>query len=601
MAASATAPRERTVFLLAAGLAAIYVVARAFTVPIVHDEAMNFFSFVETDDYLPFRARYDAGNHVLLSALGALCYKVFGLHAWALRIPSVLAFGVYAAYAWKWGRLAQRTVVRWCLWAALLATPFVIDFFSLFRGYAVAMAMLLMAAYELHALHQRMNPRGLCITLAAFAMGAYASLNLLVIWAVALLLMAGLILRRQPAAGRRIKLVGLWLGIGLFPMVLIAGYGVKLGRGGALYYGLTNGVLQGTLPSLLKAVFGSAPMIATGTVALIVVAATVVPFLIWRKEPSFSRRSPWILLLVLLWADILSRYVLHMLNGTNYPEDRTAMQWIPLFILLAAFLVDHLAIRHPAARWAALLMLAFPLRTAATANLRTTSYWPEQAIPLQTMRMVEQLQQEADHPFTIGAYHQMLACWGFRTREQLLQLNGLDVAGFPNGGQDVLLIDPRRDRVPQGYERLRREPDGFLEVHRRSRVPAMRLVLDTLIHHGPSDAEFREVWVPPPSSLEGHEYRVVLDLALHTEQEPWTGDLVVEVRADTNYYENTLIQFLRDPQRSDSLHTTRRIPRITPATERVVVYLWNPERRMGALDGRMRVHMLPHTQEQPAE
>jgi hypothetical protein len=123
---------------------------RAVLVPLTHDEARTFFVYTRTGEFLPWLGHWDAGNHVLCTALGWLSYEAFGMAAWSLRLANVLAFGLYAAYAYRWGLLLSDRAVRWCLWPALLFTPVLIEFFALYRGYGMAMAFLLMALYPLH-------------------------------------------------------------------------------------------------------------------------------------------------------------------------------------------------------------------------------------------------------------------------------------------------------------------------------------------------------------------------------------------------------------------------------------------------------------------
>ena len=62
--------RERLLFLSLAALAGLYVVLRAALVPWVHDECASLFWFVERGEFLPWKAHWDANNHVLSSAIG---------------------------------------------------------------------------------------------------------------------------------------------------------------------------------------------------------------------------------------------------------------------------------------------------------------------------------------------------------------------------------------------------------------------------------------------------------------------------------------------------------------------------------------------------
>ncbi len=583
-----TTRAERLAFAALAALVFVYVAARAMLVPVIHDEAMTFFVYVETGDFLPFRAHWDAGNHLLCTALAWVSWSVFGFSAWAVRLPSVLAFALYAVYAWKWGTRLQQPLIRWALWGALLGMPFLLDFFSLFRGYGLAMAFWSMALYEGCALLEKRSTKRLLPTLFASACAAFSSLSLLTLWA-AVLAVTLLVALRKPVRGG--MLTG-WLLLGAAPFAFAVAYAYHLGLRGALYYGTDAGIIGGTLPSLLKAMFGGSNIAAVAVVVLILMAAIVVA---WQTERARDRSfTAWAIFGTagLLWADLLGRQLLFDWNGTLFPEDRTALQWVLLFVLLFAFVLDRVVKAAPKLKWLALAMVILPIRTLSTANLGTTVYWPEQAIPSSIFRAAEQEQQGADHLLTIGAYHQMPACWSFGLRQRGLVLNAVDVSEFPKGGEELLLIDPTRDTVPTGYRALEPAGSGRVALYAHEARMSATLLLDTTFTLERSDAEFKELWHPSVESVHGSAYRIELEMALKPDHEPMTGDLVVETDANGSALHNdhVLFQFMRHPDRSDSIVTVRHVPDVAMRAERVVVFLWNPQQQWYAGSGRLRVY-----------
>src|SRR5262245_25321341 len=86
---------------------AVFVVLRAIHVPMIHDEAATFFIYTRTGQFLPWVAHWDAGNHVLMSALSVPAYHLFGPAPWALRWFAVASYGLYGWYAWRWGSLLR--------------------------------------------------------------------------------------------------------------------------------------------------------------------------------------------------------------------------------------------------------------------------------------------------------------------------------------------------------------------------------------------------------------------------------------------------------------------------------------------------------------
>ncbi|MBP9080736.1 MAG: hypothetical protein KBF80_10835 [Flavobacteriales bacterium] len=591
MITAATDRLQRTAFLCAALGAFAFVVLRAFLVPVTHDEAMTFFLFVETKDFLPFHGGWDAGNHVLCTGLGWLAWKLAGFQLWALRLPSVLAFLLYAAYAWRWGLKLRTPLVRWCLWAALLGMPFLLDFFSLFRGYGLSMAFWSMALYELNAWLEKRGTRTLMRTLTASACATFSGFSLLTLWA-AVLAVLFLSLWTRPATGKRRAMhTTLWLFLGLAPWAFAAAWLQELAAHGSLYYGLRTGVFGGTVPSLLKAMFGETSSWARWPVLLALLAGTWAAGRAWRRKPLDLAAWALVLSAGLLWMDMLGREVLFAWKGTLFPEDRTALQWVLPFLLLAAFALDRWCARQANAKWLALLLLALPVRTLATANLSRTSYWPGEAVPGSIFRAAQALQQHAPRLLTIGSYRMEQGVWAFGLRQYGLPLNTAGTTDHPNAGQELLLVEHARTPPPAGYQLVEEAPGGHVALYARVRPWAATLLLDTLVAREPSSDEFMELWHPPVAALHGRRFLVQLDLVLPADQGIATAALVVEMNADTTarYYEDVIVPFLRNPALGDSIHTVRLTPAVPPDATRLVVYFWNAHRQQFGFSGRLRV------------
>lgn len=175
---------ERLLHLVIAIAAGAWLLLRAACVPLTHDEAATFQTYVLTGVYLPWQAHLDAGNHLLATAATRISYLLFGDGPLALRLFSVLAFGLWAWYAWGITRGMASAALRIAASCALLLTPFVLEFFALFRGYGLALAFLLMALHHAIAYWHRAQRIDLLLALSAASLATAASLNMLVIGAM---------------------------------------------------------------------------------------------------------------------------------------------------------------------------------------------------------------------------------------------------------------------------------------------------------------------------------------------------------------------------------------------------------------------------------
>ena len=578
---------ERWFFLALAALVGAYVIVRAWCVPTIHDEAMTFFVYVQTGDFLPFLSHWDAGNHLLDTALAWCCNQLFGMHAWALRLPSIAAFVLYAWYTLRWGTLIRSVLTRWCLWSALLLFPFLLDFFSLFRGYGIGMAALSAALF--HGARYLRSRRSIDLvgTLCWMTVAMFADLGLITLHALLLvaMLFAWTTDAPQPRTAKPLLLLVL---LGVVPLAFAASYSLTLEAHGSLYYGSPQGLVNGSIASLSILLFGLDHPVLNASIALLVVVLLLLSgWILWTGARD---HRTWAIALLsgLLLADVLGRVVLFHWRGTLYPEDRTALQWALLSVLLFALVADG----NGRYRYAPLLLLVLPLRTLWTLNVDHTSYWPEQAISLEMHQRIHDLQATSERPLTLGMYHQQPACWAFGEQEQGRVPILAQVADHPNQRTDLLLLDPRKERVPEGYHPVPGLSNDRQMLLALDAAPTLTPLMDTSISIPTTDAEFIELWNPADrTSLAGHALRVELALSLASDARPLLASLVCEMEHGNGerHYELVPLQFAQGAWNGDTLHTVRCIPQVHTDTKRLLIYLWNKDRQSITASGRIRV------------
>lgn len=578
---------ERTLFFAFALLVFVYLILRAVLVPLTHDEAATFQTYVLTGRFLPFLSHWDAGNHLLITAIGRATYLLFGAQPMAVRSFALLCFALQAWYTWRITRSLNAEVVRWCAMAALLFTPFLIEFFALFRGYGPSLAFMLMALYHTMRYATDGGRTHVIAALVALSLATFASLSVLVICGLLLVIIAVTTLLKH----RRDGLAWLaWMGLGALPLAFATCYGMELSERGLLYYGSEEGLVKGTLGSLAIWVVGiDLPF------AQVLLGIAFAALLGWLIVEAIRKRNVILMVLaILIVGELLARWVMGTFLGVLYPMDRTAMHLIPLIVLAFAFLLDGLAqAQH---RWAyvSLLLLGLPLHAAVEANVDHTAYWPEQAIPTEVFQLVAERQATMDRPLLIAGYRQNPRAWIYGAAIRDLPLNFLDDAGFPQPTCDLMIIDPDFFKRPPGFHALFAAPHGRMELLERDAPLQTRVALDTTRVFGSSDAEFVELWSPDPSTLNGKEHLVELDAQITAEHEPLELRLVVEAKdAQGNglHYDVIDIEDQRTQWHGDGLHILRRLPAFKDPPSRVVVYLWGPQRQTYAIDKlRLIVH-----------
>lgn len=451
---------ERSAYIILGSLVWLYAACRAAWVPWVHDESTSLFWYLERGQFLPYQALWDAGNHFLSSAIGVFGHKLWGLSLFGSRVGSLLAFPVYAWAAWHLGARVQHRTVRWTLWSALLLCPFVLDFFSLFRGYALGLAFVL-AALEVGLRYQvDARDRSLFLLLLFLSLAAFSTLSLVPLWVAVVALLGIVILKRwRSASSFPMRTVAIWSAMGVVPVLIGLLLSWEMRRRGLLYHGSLDGIGAVTLVSLCRFVVGTTALPALAAVSLLLLFGSV-----WALRQR-ALLSPVVWIALLLWADVVMRVGMALLLGVNYPEDRAALHLVPLAILLVAFAADEAQQVRPGLYRMALPLLFLPIRSIWTANLDHTILWPEQSVPTRFLQHIATMQQKAHRPLIIGAYNQLNVALPYAARINGLTLNLPEVDAFPEGPHDVRIVDDRylEEALP-GHRVVDRAPGPGLSL-----------------------------------------------------------------------------------------------------------------------------------------
>lgn len=134
---------------LAAGAAGVLLRLAFLGVPVRHDEAKTFFSFVAKPFLEGLSNYYVPNNHILHTLLAHLAWRLFGDAPEALRLPAFLAGCALLPLTYLVGRrLFER---RTALWATALtaAAPPLVDYATDARGYSLVGALALAAFWVL--------------------------------------------------------------------------------------------------------------------------------------------------------------------------------------------------------------------------------------------------------------------------------------------------------------------------------------------------------------------------------------------------------------------------------------------------------------------
>ena len=584
---------DRIVFVVLACAAWAYVLARAVMVPVTHDEAGAFHMFILTGDFVPFAAGWDAGNHFVYDALAQVSWFLSGKNLFGLRVWCVLSFVLYAWYLWRSGAWFHSFFVRWCAWACLLWAPFMVEFFSLARGYGLGLAFWAMALYHLVAWSTSRAHRDLVALLAGMALAGWSTLSMLMVWGGVLAFVVGRVLVDR-SAGKKAFTLGITALLGALPWAMAVLFAFGLKQHGGLNAGTDKGYMQGTIGSVLGHVSGCWGFPAL--MALLVVAVAIAGLLKLDREGHVRslRGVALSTLLGLLVFDGSAQSLTSVLLGTHLPTDRAALYLVQPAVLVLALGIDAIGERANRAQVLAAGLLLLPLREFRRLNLDHTTHWIDQAIPEEFYRIVADRQRSSDRWLLVGAQlYQSKSTWDFGMWQHGVRLNELDALDFPQPLNDLLILDPTKDTAPPGFRPIAKGPSGRIELLERVTPLRTGVLVDTAMAFPLSGDEFRMLWTREARPYAGKDLVLECEMWINSPRR-LTNSMIFAFVEETDgqrpFDHHVRIDNQRGAVKEGPFHLALRLPRIGVRAERIQFGLYDPERCPFAMDSvRVRI------------
>lgn len=345
-----TAPGSENVFRgLIIALASVLIAmnaGRMLHVPLTVDESPSRADLLLTYwDYISMQ-KVTANIHILNSVLRKASVDMFGNTPFALRLPSLLAQLLFLYYLVRLlVRLFVRSVPALLVFIAINANPFLFEFWSYSRGYALAIAFLIAALYHYCAFSRDTRSADVYWSLLFAVLSVWSNFSLLNFYLALILVF----LARAALPGKKLRFRHqlLWpIAAGTAVLAAIVAVPIaKLRAAGELYYGGENGLVRDTITSLardsLYVPVSDIPVVRAAIASGIALNAAAVLFYaacILRKR-LLPQHTAGLSICLLLNFLLVSLWLQHQLLGTKYLVDRTAMFLLPLFYLNTACLI----------------------------------------------------------------------------------------------------------------------------------------------------------------------------------------------------------------------------------------------------------------------
>lgn len=365
----------RSPYLLCSVAVGIYLLLRMIQIPVNYDESYTIRTYVPMS--IAEILRFDqpsANNHLLNTILIRIVYAFGPDSLIAARLPNFLAGLLYLFLASKICRKYICGALGFSAFLLLVLNPFLLDFFSMARGYGLAFAFLLGACYFLiKYVEEKDQPAGWKSLGCAF-LAVLSCVSLLNFW----LILMGFFtlmpfLRKADYPSRRPLLIYAFL---LFALTAAIWEPIRKSiQAGQLYYGGSNGLYSDTFVSVAK--FTAYQRVASPEVIFWLNTFLAAAIIIVASSFYFSRtlvNTKNVLLAIFLLC-LLAVVAQKIVLDTPYIIDRTALYLYPLLILVIAFSLRCWPRRSVAVIVAGCFVLLLGVNFFLRANFTRQALW----------------------------------------------------------------------------------------------------------------------------------------------------------------------------------------------------------------------------------
>ncbi len=424
-------------FTIALGLLA-YTAYRAVHLSMTHDESCSYLFFLDDNLWDVFfkKTGWPSANlQWLNSAFMQVSAAIFGHAEWSLRLHSLLGHLLYMLFSFL--LLKNTAKNNWLLLAGFIVlnfNPYILDFFSLARGYGLALAWMLASLYYFSTwINSRKYGHLILVFVTAILsiLGNFTALNYFAAIFAAVVYVLLIKWKETQFKSKWLNFLIPLLASGILYVFLRTPIH-HLREKGELYYGAKTA--YETLYTLIKnSLYGYKYLkmynveFFAATLLLLLTIAILRSFVQLIKSPKNKSSLFYFIVAMMPLGIFIGTVLQHELFGTLYLWNRTALLFVPLCALSVAYLwVD---VWSNSDKWTMIFPIIIGLFCAVhlgkSSNLTYTREWVYDA-STKDMLLYMQNKTPQSQPVKLGVY------WLYQpTTAYYFQTLGLDFSPTP--------------------------------------------------------------------------------------------------------------------------------------------------------------------------
>jgi len=567
-------------FWFTSAIVFVLIALRAFFIPFSHDEAATFFFYVQTNDYLPYKAHIYTNNHVLNSFLTNLCYHIAGSHRFVLRLPNIFSFVLLCVGVFKHFKYLKIIYSKIILVTFFLLTLNFLDFFELCRGYGLSFGFIVLGLAYLMDYFSSKKTKDLIVFSICLQLALAANLILIVL----LIILLFFVFIFQIKNKLFLKFSNIFIQvINIGILVFWVKFSFFYKEHGALDYGVGDNYWEVSFKTLMLFLFGTETLWVQILTILGSIAIAILSIRYFFQKPVSIDKlfNPKLFYAKILGAVIAAFWIQKKLLDVGLPEDRTGVFFYLLFILSLAFAIDQVP-QKISSKISLVLLIPSLIFFTATYNVHDFSSFYYHTIPKSMYDTLKEEAQKSHEIITIGGHRVREMDYAFLNYRGNSALNGMDDSEQMIMNCDYYIAMKRE----QPYYKYFYDEIAFDDkwdralLKRKEKIQRSELckMTDTP-KNCKGNYEFFEFIRLKDSALKTKNcIEVELEIKFNSVPAPLLANIVVQANNDKGeqvYYKRVPLNWLAD----DLNGKIKRVKLTTGALPKnngdVVVYLWN--------------------------
>ncbi len=386
--------------IISIGLA-ILVIYKGITIPITHDESaqITFYAQQSIKDIFLYVNPWPT-NHILNSLLIKASTQLFGMQDWSGRLPNFISFILLLMVLnyWIFKLTEYPFIIKLALFVFLLFNPFVFDFFSLARGYGMAICFQIWSMFLIvQYFKNKKNSQLVCLQITLLLMVA-SNFSWLIFWA-AIMLVLGIyfIIQKNIIAIAILFISALVMALFCYhPLMAMQSTNQFQYWSGGNWFQTTFFPLWHLF--LYDEHYGDLIYISASALLFFSISAGIYYFLKSKKN-----------VLSFIWIAILASIILinilqHFILKTPYLTGRTALLYYPIIsIIIVYYFIFFLKNKMAKISLTVIVLFSF-FHFYKSFKFKSVKEWNFDAYTFEVLNKIEQIHNETNAPVQLDIH-----------------------------------------------------------------------------------------------------------------------------------------------------------------------------------------------------